>query len=534
MQPLLRPTFAGFLLCVALLMCYAGDVRAQPDRDLRRGATVIVRTESSDRSGAGIIVGRKAAESAQVARYYILTAAHVTGDEASMRVHAQPEAHIGHHARVLQRDASLDVALLEVTIDESKFQAPAAPTISYAIPGGPGVPVRVMGHSAGPWREASTRTRASPYVDNRVFHITYVKGEVDIGTSGGPVFDEGTRWWGMVTQQESNDPQSVRVVTVAALNYAMARWRVEPNLLVSPASQLFLYLDDPQRVKSLLPSTSVDQRGDRGQTALMMAAQRGLVPTMQLLIGAGASKDLQDVEGDTALFFASRVARADAVTLLLEAGANPNHRNNSGETPLIATAGGLPFSRARAVVIDLLLRRGADPNAAAQYERTALMAAARAENISTLPADARTDVVEKLLVGGADPRRWYERAGHDQDGYTALHWVAASGFMETLRVLLRHRADVDARDKRGMTPLMLVAAQRPFYDHSQTGDLSCWAGPDLGSIKAKLLLDAGASTTLSSNAGDTARDLALKQEATTPGASRCKKCMADTLAGTKC
>lgn len=530
----LRPTIFGFFFCALVFLSYARDVRAQVDRDLRRGATVIVRTESAGRSGAGIIVGRTAADSAQIARYYILTAAHIPKTEAVVRVHAQPEAHIAHRARVLQSDVSLDVALLELTIDGSKFQAPSAPTIPYVTPGGPGTPVLVMAHRGAPWREVSTRTRASPYGNNRVFHIAYIEREVDVGSSGGAVFDEGTRWLGMISEQESNDPQSVRVVTVAALLDAMARWGVEPNLLVSPASQLFLHLDDPQRIKSLLSSASVDQRGARGQTPLMMAAQRGLVLTMQLLLGAGASKDLQDEEGDTALFSAGRAAHVDAVTLLLETGANPNHRNKSGVTPLIATADGLPFNRNRAVVVDLLLRRGADPNAAAEYERTALMSAARAENIEVLPADVRTDVVERLLAGGADPRRRYVRAGHDQDGYTALHWTAESGFMETLQILLRHRAGVDAIDKRGMTPLMLVAAARPLYDHSKTGDTSCWAGPDLGSIKAKLLLDAGASTALRSNAGDTARDLALKREATTPGASRCKKCISDILAGAKC
>lgn len=533
-RPNLRPTLAGVFLFALLFLGYVGSARAQVERDLKRGATVIVRTESANRSGAGILVGRKSADSAQSTRYYILTAAHIPDTETAVRVHAQPESHIAHRARVLQSDASLDVALLEVTIDGSRYQMPSAPTIPYVTPSGPPTPVRVMAHLGAPWREASTHIRASPFGNSRVFHIAYAKDEVDVGSSGGAVFDEGTRLLGMVSQQESKDPQSVRVVNVAALLEAMTRWGVEPNLLVSPASQLFLHLDDPQRIRSLLSSASVDQRGPRGQTPLMLAAQRGLVPTMQLLLGAGASKDLQDEEGDTALFSAGRAAHVDAVTLLLGAGANPNHRNKSGVTPLIATADGLPFNRNRAVVIDLLLRRGADPNAAAQYERTALMSAARAENIEVLPADVRTDVVARLLAGGADPRRRYARAGHDQDGYTALHWTAQSGLRETLQVLVRNGADVDAKDKRGMTPLMLVAAARPYYDHSNIGDKSCWAGPDLGSLKAKLLLDAGASTAVRSNAGDTPRDLALKRDVNTPGAERCRKCMADILAGAKC
>ena len=526
--------FASAVLCVWLSLIPAEIAQAQADLDLRRGATVIVRTDSASRSGAGIIVGRKAEDASQSTRFYIVTAAHIPMAERTVRVHAQPEAHIGHRARVVQSDATLDVAVLELMVDGTRFQALAAPTVPYASAGGVGTPVRVMAHRGAPWREASTRTRASPFGNDRVFHVAYVKDEVDVGSSGGAVFDTSNRWLGMLLEQESNDPQSIRVVRVAALLSALARWGIEPNLLVNPASQLLLNLDDPQLVKILLPGTSVDQRGERGQTPLMLAAQRGLVPIMQLLLEAGAAKDLQDDEGDTALFFAARAAHLDAVTLLLQSGASPNHRNKSGVTPLIATADGLPFNRNRAAVIDLLLRRGADPNASAQHERTALMSAARAENIEVLPADARTEVVESLLVGGADPRRRYVRPGDEQDGYTALHWAAESGFMETLQLLLRHRADVDAKDKRGMTPLMLVAATRPAYDHSRTGDTSCWAGPDLGSIKAKLLLDAGASVSARSNSGHTARDLALKRRESTPGDARCKKCMADVLAGTKC
>jgi hypothetical protein len=70
--------------------------------------------------------------------------------------------------------------------------------------------------------------------------------------------------------------------------------------------------------------------------------------------------------------------------------------------------------------------------------------------------------------------------------------VAGIGFPETLRLLLRHGAHVNAADKSGRTALMYAAAERPYYDHSQVGDLSCYAGPDVSSIKARLLLGSGA------------------------------------------
>lgn len=80
----------------------------------------------------------------------------------------------------------------------------------------------------------------------------------------------------------------------------------------------------------------IDQRGDRGETALHNAAIRHHVPLMRLLLSKGAAVDLQDNRGYTALARAAiSFDRApEAVALLLKAGAKVNQVEEDGHTPL--------------------------------------------------------------------------------------------------------------------------------------------------------------------------------------------------------
>lgn len=530
----LHATAVAAMVCSVMIGLSIPAAGAQQGRDLRLGATVLVRTQQGDRRGGGIIVGAKPADAANTRRYYILTAMHVSGAAGEIRVQAHPEAHVPHRARVFRVAPELDVALLELDVDASRFQAPAAPSIPVALSPGPNQPIQVVGHVGGFWREAASSTRASTNADPRVFHITYVAGEVDVGSSGGSVFDGSGRLLGMVTSRSAADPASVRVVGIPVLAELVRGWGLDPNLLVPPEKQLLLQLDQPQRVADLLGNMSPDQRDSRGSTALMLAAQRGLVPTMQALLRSGAAAGAQDQEGQTALFYAASAGSLRAVEVLLAAGADPNHRNESGETPLFAAVGAMAFSPERPAIVEHLLQRGANPNLTARFNRTALIAAARSESVSHLPPSQHSEAAGKLLASKADPNQRYERPGHDDHGRTALHWAAGQGFPDTMRVLLQYGARVDATDEAGSTPLMQVAAAEPSYDHSGIGSPSCWDGPDLGAIKARMLLEAKADPNLRDKQGRTAKDLVAARTGTTPGAMRCRKCMLDTLEGRPC
>ena len=109
-------------------------------------------------------------------------------------------------------------------------------------------------------------------------------------------------------------------------------------------------------------------------------------------------------------------------------------------------------------------------------------------------ARGKPDEVEKLIASGADI--------HDYNGgRTALYYAVLSNNLETVRVLLDHGADVNARvkgvnggfnDFSGTTPL-LIAAQRHF------------------SAIANALLDYGADVRVADNSGLTALHYAAKR-----------------------
>ena len=91
-------------------------------------------------------------------------------------------------------------------------------------------------------------------------------------------------------------------------------------------------------------------------------------------------------------------------------------------------------------------------------------------------------IVTALLDKGAEPNR---------PGWTALHYAAASGSLDIVRILLEKSAYIDAEAPNKTTPLMMAAGA------GQTSVI-------------KLLIEEGADQTLKNDLGMTARDFALK------------------------
>ncbi|MDP9108580.1 MAG: ankyrin repeat domain-containing protein [Pseudomonadota bacterium] len=159
---------------------------------------------------------------------------------------------------------------------------------------------------------------------------------------------------------------------------------------------------------------------------------------------------------------------------LLERGFDPNTIDaERGETGLILA---LREDHPRAAEV-LLKAAGLNPEIKARNGDTALMLAAYTGN---KPA------VEALLNIDAEVNR---------PGWTALHYAAAAGADEIVRLLLDHFAYIDAESPNRTTPLMMAA---------RGGHI----------LTVKLLLDEGADATLKNDQGLSAIDLAKKFEHT--------------------
>ncbi|CAE7948614.1 ANKRD50 [Symbiodinium sp. KB8] len=138
----------------------------------------------------------------------------------------------------------------------------------------------------------------------------------------------------------------------------------------------------------------------RGVPALVAAARGGHAQFVELLVEAGARKDLCDREGKTALMCAAWCGHDRAVQLLLKAGAERDMRDNWGSTALIYAA-----EEGHAPIVRLLLKASAQTDLCNKNGETAL-------TMSSMHSHA--EVVRLLL---AKNPCLASRAAHDDQGW---------------------------------------------------------------------------------------------------------------------
>ena len=199
----------------------------------------------------------------------------------------------------------------------------------------------------------------------------------------------------------------------------------------------------------------INQRSNKGKTALMFAASENKVDVAKWLIEQGADVNVADNYGTTALIVASTAGHHEIVKLLLENGANAQVRDESGGAPLVNA---VYFGHVEAVkllleklkqgqtlalekrdaeellllgaglghaeIVRLMINAGVDVNGRGLKRRTPLMAAA---------AFDRVDVAKVLLELGADP------SAKDDDGQTALAVARDKGSDKVAALLAESR-----------------------------------------------------------------------------------------------
>jgi ankyrin repeat protein len=243
-----------------------------------------------------------------------------------------------------------------------------------------------------------------------------------------------------------------------------------------------------------------------GSTPLLFAARVGDVAAAGLLLGAGADANDALADGTSALLLAAHSGHGDVAALLLEHGADPN-AFGTGHTALHAAV-----LRSDVTLVKALLAHGADPDMrmvrgtplrrdttdfnlpatligstpyllAARFlepEIVRALAAGGADRTLTLPDGATPlmiaacmgmrrdesrrgiavidfgkvepesrvlETVRAVVVAGADVN------AASQAGDTAMHTAAAQEYDTVVQFLGEHGAQVNAKNKRGLTPL---------------------------------------------------------------------------------
>jgi uncharacterized protein len=254
-----------------------------------------------------------------------------------------------------------------------------------------------------------------------------------------------------------------------------------------------------------------------GLTPLHFAARQGCVDCARVLLKAGAEINAQDPNEMTPMVMALINGHYDFAVFLLDQGADPNIADETGRTPLYAavddhtmpesnlpapreidnkltsmdviqallakganvnaqlakqtpyrtkvdrgadtmlTTGTTPLLRAAKAgdteAMQVLLAKGADVKITTKFGITPIMAAAglgTKEEDTTGRKKTEAEAIASIklcLDAGADIN-----AANNQ-GDTALHGAAQKGWDDVVQFLADHGAKLDAKDKRGRTPL---------------------------------------------------------------------------------
>lgn len=160
---------------------------------------------------------------------------------------------------------------------------------------------------------------------------------------------------------------------------------------------------DIQKITSLSRKVNLETKDENGKTALMYALFFGYSSIVNFLLSKGALINATDSDGRTALMYACRAGQKEIVELLLKKGADIRLKDDTGKNALMY--------------------------ASLSYHKTI--------DEALVPADEDMDITVKEA---------------------ALIFVRApSGQKEIVRLLLAEGADVNVKDKKGKTALMLSA-----------------------------------------------------------------------------
>lgn len=182
---------------------------------------------------------------------------------------------------------------------------------------------------------------------------------------------------------------------------------------------------DQKAVRELVAQKAdVNARSSDGSTALLWAAHWSDAETADVLLRAGSDANAADDFQMTPLAQACINGNTALVRLLLKAGAHPNTPIATGEVPLMTCS-----KAGAADAVRLLIEFGAMANTREPHQnQTALMWAA---------AERHPDVVKALIDAHAD------LTATSKQGFTAIHFAARVGDLESVKLLLAAGVDVN-------------------------------------------------------------------------------------------
>lgn len=199
---------------------------------------------------------------------------------------------------------------------------------------------------------------------------------------------------------------------------------------------------DTARLQELLhQGFPVDQRGgSMDETALVVAARRGNLEIVKILLNAGADINAKTKYGDTSLTAATHFCHPYIAEYLIEQGADVNAKNDGfGSTPLMLASECNDLE-----IVKTLIKKGAKIDEKNKSGGTSLMAAS---------AKGHGEIVQSLIRLGADVNLTESR------GNDALQYAVYRGHLSVVKALLENGAMPNRKNQSGMLPLHVAIYQ---------------------------------------------------------------------------
>ncbi|KAL3835788.1 hypothetical protein ACJMK2_021264 [Sinanodonta woodiana] len=174
-----------------------------------------------------------------------------------------------------------------------------------------------------------------------------------------------------------------------------------------------------------------------GYTPLHVAVLHSLLKTVEFLVDEGSDVNIKDAFDRTPLHLAVIAGRHKVIAYLINKGADLNAQSSSGRTALHeATLG------AKWPIVRQLVSAGAKLDLMDLKGTSVLMNVVFTKNVNT-------EILEFLLNSGCDVNQ------ENGKGATALFLATGMRDLKTMKILLKHGANINQADINGCTPFHL-------------------------------------------------------------------------------